>query len=279
MATGSRVGKLIQDANRTNPRLARFYATLAASLELHARYPPAARYYAEALERMPQLAGVRAQLGLIQMRLGDEQTASAPTTNLVPTRPVYRASQEYARGPRRVVRICHAGATEHFIVKYDGDKDEILAEHVADYLERTAYPELVEALGYEPPDKSLFEIFNRAKNTSGHAWFSARMVGLPYLGTVAACAGKDGRAGTSPNDTRKGYNWARLLRHEFVHVINLQQTDFNIPHWFTEGLAVRHEELPAATGVGTHPRPANRAEHAVHAGHDQRRVRSTVQSR
>ena len=30
-----------------------------------------------------------------------------------------------------------------------------------------------ETLGYEPPDKSLFEIFSSAKNTSGHGWFSA----------------------------------------------------------------------------------------------------------
>jgi tetratricopeptide (TPR) repeat protein len=34
-----------------------------------------------------------------------------------------------------------------------------------------------------------------------------------------------------------------VLRHEFVHVVTLQQTDFNIPHWFTEALAVRYEEL------------------------------------
>jgi tetratricopeptide (TPR) repeat protein len=37
------------------------------------------------------------------------------------------------------------------------------------------------------------------------------------------------------------------LKHELVHVINLQQTHFNITHWFTEGLAVSSEN---------HPRPA-----------------------
>jgi predicted Zn-dependent protease len=35
-----------------------------------------------------------------------------------------------------------------------------------------------------------------------------------------------------------------VLKHEFVHVVNLQQTDFNIPHWFTEALAVLSEESP-----------------------------------
>ena len=69
------------------------------------------------------------------------------------------------------------------------------------------------------------------------------MVGLPYVGTVGACAGRV-VAMLSPNDARTKFNWARVLRHEFVHVVNLQQTDFNIPHWFTEALAVYYEDLP-----------------------------------
>jgi tetratricopeptide (TPR) repeat protein len=63
---------------------------------------------------------------------------------------------------------------------------------------------------------------------------------LPYVGTVAACAGRV-VAVASPDGTREKYNWARVLRHEFVHVVNLEQTDFNIPHWFTEALAVSLE--------------------------------------
>jgi tetratricopeptide (TPR) repeat protein len=50
---------------------------------------------------------------------------------------------------------------------------------------------------------------------------------------------------TSPTSSLKQpFHWARVLRHEFVHVINLQQTRFNVPHWFTEALAVRLEDLP-----------------------------------
>jgi tetratricopeptide (TPR) repeat protein len=48
---------------------------------------------------------------------------------------------------------------------------------------------------------------------------------------------------TTPDELPKKYDWARVLRHEYVHVLNLQQTNFNIPHWFTEGLAV-HSEGP-----------------------------------
>ena len=40
------------------------------------------------------------------------------------------------------------------------------------------------------------------------------------------------------------FNWARVLKHEFVHVINLQQTGFNLPHWYAEALAVLNEGYP-----------------------------------
>ena len=40
-----------------------------------------------------------------------------------------------------------------------------------------------------------------------------------------------------------------MLKHEVVHVITLQQTEFNIPHWYTEALAVESEGFPAPAGV------------------------------
>ena len=35
-----------------------------------------------------------------------------------------------------------------------------------------------------------------------------------------------------------------MLTHELTHVITLQQTEFNIPHWYTEALAVESEGFP-----------------------------------
>ena len=71
------------------------------------------------------------------------------------------------------------------------------------------------------------------------------MVGLPYLGTVAASTGRI-VAMVSPGETEihGGYAWARTLKHEMTHVFNLQQTGYNIPHWLTEGLAVYNEKIP-----------------------------------
>jgi hypothetical protein len=132
--------------------------------------------------------------------------------------------------------------TDHFVLKFDRGHDELLARYASQHLEEEIYPQLVEQYGFKPEGKTLIEIFSRNRNTSGHGWFSARMVGLPAIGTVGACAGKM-VAITTPDELPKKYDWARVLRHEYVHVLNLQQTDFNIPHWFTEGLAV-HSEGP-----------------------------------
>jgi Tfp pilus assembly protein PilF len=211
-------------------------------LDLLRRYPAAGRFYAEAIERMPQLAAPYGQLGLIQMRLADEAAAEKTLTKAFEIDPFnVRVSNSI-----KVLEVLAGYATietEHFVIKFDRGQDEVLARSAAKYLEEEVYPALSKRLGYEPQGKSLFEFFSRAKNTDGHGWFSARMVGLPYIGTVGACAGRV-VAMQSPNDGKVPFNWARVLRHEFVHVVNLQQTDFAIPHWFTEALAVLNEDLP-----------------------------------
>ena len=71
------------------------------------------------------------------------------------------------------------------------------------------------------------------------------MIGLPFLGTVAASTGRI-VALVSPGEMQShgGFAWARTLKHEMTHIFNLQQTGYNIPHWFTEGLAVNNEKIP-----------------------------------
>ena len=86
-------------------------------------------------------------------------------------------------------------------------------------------------------------MYSPAKGLSAHQWFSARMVGLPWVQTIGASTGVI-IAMTSPTSMEEHVNWARVMKHEFVHVLTLQQTNFNIPHWYTEALAVRSEGYP-----------------------------------
>jgi Tfp pilus assembly protein PilF len=234
--------ELIAEVNARNPHAGEFYNSLGNGLDRLRRYPTAEWFYREAIKRMPQLVAPYGQLGLIQMRLADEAAAEKTLAKAFEIDPFnVRVSNSI-----KVLEVLAGYATietDHFVIKFDRGHDEVLARAAAKYLEDDVYPALCKRLGYEPRGKSLFEFFSRAKNTDGHGWFSARMVGLPYVGTVGACAGRV-VAMQSPSDAREPFNWARVLRHEFVHVVNLQQTGFNIPHWFTEALAVYNEDLP-----------------------------------
>jgi predicted Zn-dependent protease len=69
------------------------------------------------------------------------------------------------------------------------------------------------------------------------------MVGLPWIQTIGASTGMI-VALASPTAGERPFNWARVLKHEFVHIVTLQQTNFNIPHWYTEALAVQSEGYP-----------------------------------
>lgn len=242
----SRAGRLMTEVERRNEHCGRFYMALGEAFELLRRYPQSAHYYQEARRRMPQLLYVEGRLGLVRMRLGEEAEARQLLTSSFRDDPF----NVRVKNMLEVLDVLDTYAlleTEHFLLRFDRGKDELLARYAARYLEEEVYPEIVKTLGYEPEGKSLFEIFNRAKNTSGHGWFSARMVGLPFVGTVGACAGKV-VAMASPTDMPERFHWGQVLKHEFVHVVNLQQTDFNIPHWFTEGLAVRLEAGPRPPG-------------------------------
>ncbi len=237
----SRLGKLIAEVTQRNPHAGSFFETLGDGMDHLRRYPAAAYFYEQAVKSMPELTAARGRWGLMLMRLGDEEQAEKLLKESFDIDP-FNVRVSNTLQVLEVLSTYETLETEHFRIKFDPKKDKVLAKYAAQWLEEV-YPQLCKQLGYTPKDKSLFEIFNRAKNTDAHGWFSARMVGLPDIHTIGACAGKM-VAMQSPTDGKQGFNWARVLKHEFIHVVNLQQTNFNIPHWYTEALATLNEGYP-----------------------------------
>jgi cellulose synthase operon protein C len=238
---GKRMQAVIDEVEKHNRHCGEFYLTMGESFDRMRRYPLAAIQLRVAQDKMPQLIQVRGLLGMTLMRLGEEGEAAKLLEEAFTIDP-YNVRVKNTLEVLDVLKGYAVLETDHFVLKFDRGQDELLARYASKYLEGEVYPQLVEQYGFKPEGKTLIEIFSRNRNTSGHGWFSARMVGLPAIGTVGACAGKM-VAITTPDELPKKYDWARVLRHEYVHVLNLQQTDFNIPHWFTEGLAV-HSEGP-----------------------------------
>ena len=82
-----------------------------------------------------------------------------------------------------------------------------------------------------------------------HEDFAVRTMGMPGLGALGVTFGvviaMDSPSGRPPGE----FHWASTLWHEMSHVYILTATNFRVPRWFTEGLAV-HEETEVSPEWG-----------------------------
>jgi len=232
---------LILEIAARNPRPGEFLATFASRLEMRRRYDLAETLYLQAIRLMPQLAQPRTALGMLYMQTGRTKDAEQLLDSAFQADP-YHVRVANMRKVLGVLNSYRTLTTDHFVIRFDARSDAILGEYLAEYLEET-YQDLVRQYGFEPPHRTTFEIYHDARGLAAHQWFSARMIGLPWVQTIGASTGMM-VALASPTASKTPYNWARVVRHEFVHIVTLQQTRFNIPHWFTEALAVTSENTP-----------------------------------
>ncbi|MFN0055018.1 MAG: tetratricopeptide repeat protein [Planctomycetales bacterium] len=239
--TPARFSRRLIDVARRNPHPGWFLTLVGERLEARKQFDLAERCYRQAIESLPKLAGPRNALGMLYMRVGRNADAAKILDAAFAVDP-YHVRVSNMRKVLRLLEGYETIATDHFVIRVDGQADRILGRYMAEFLEEE-YPALVQQFRYEPPARTQFEIFNKAKGLSGHQWFSARMVGLPWVQTIGASTGMI-VALASPTASEKPFNWARVLKHEFVHILTLQQTNFNIPHWYTEALAVTSEGYP-----------------------------------
>ncbi|MBI2803609.1 MAG: tetratricopeptide repeat protein [Planctomycetes bacterium] len=226
---------LVKTMRGYNPKCYTFFTDLAGLLEQRKMYGEAANYYRVAIEIQPKLPDAQAGLGMLYMRNAKEEEAQKILTKALEADPFnVRVSNslkvlEHLDGYETL-------KTEHFILRFDQKNDAVLANFMAIYLE-DIYKELADQFDYRPKGPFQIQIFNQ------HQMFSGRVVAVPDLHTIGACTGPL-VAMVSPRDTSKVtklFNWNRVIRHELVHVFNLEQTKGRVPHWFTEGLAVRYE--------------------------------------
>ena len=242
LSSSPRFDALAAEVVKRDPHAGEFYEELAGMLEVRNKQAAAEGFYREAIRLLPRQPGPHAGLGLLLMRMGREAEARTTLKEAFEADP-FHVRVKNSLDVLDVVEAMQSKATPHFVIKYE-KADARLVPYLARRLE-IVYGELREQFGYGPPGPTLVEVFNEARGQSGHAWFSARVIGLPYLETVAASTGRI-VAMVSPGEmqTHGNFAWARTLKHEMTHVFNLQQTGYNIPHWFTEGLAVNNEKVP-----------------------------------
>jgi tetratricopeptide (TPR) repeat protein len=226
---------LLNEAQKNNPKCYTFYTDLASLLEQRKLNAEAEKYYNLAIEMQPKFPEAQTGLGMLYMRRGKEAEARKILEK------AYDADKFNVRVFNSLKVLDHLDKyetleTKHFILRFDKKNDTVLANFMAIYLE-DIYKDLRDQFDHRPKGPFQIEIFMK------HEMFSGRVVAVPDLHTIGACTGPM-VAMVSPRDTSKVtklFNWNRVIRHELVHVFNLEQTKGRVPHWFTEGLAVRYE--------------------------------------
>ncbi len=221
-----------------NPHPAVMHAILGDVLGGLRQYADSEAHYLRALEYDPTDANTRCELGMMYMQWGYEDKARAALD-------AAWALDEFNDRTKNTLELLASLAafatheTEHFIIRYDAERDAVLPRYMAGYLEEI-YDEVCRDYATKPEVKTIVEVFPTARG------FGVRITGKPWIFTVGACTGRVIALSSPRHDLQLPgpYNYARVLRHEFAHTVTLAATHNRIPHWFTEGLAVFQEDAP-----------------------------------
>ena len=229
-----------------NPNYGEGYARVAHQLELHYRYQDAVTYYRKAIEADPRLWAAHSALGIELMRLGQEQE---------PNKELQLSYENGYRDAATVNSLRLLDSYKNFITTRDDATILKLNKGESDLLLPYMRSELHTILAtYEKkyqmklPGPVQLEVY------PDHEDFAVRTMGMPGLGALGVTFGLV-VAMDSPSARRPGdFNWGSTLWHEMSHVFILTATNFRVPRWFTEGLAV-HEEGKHSSEWKNQPTP------------------------
>ena len=220
-------------ALNVNPRAGLFYITLAKNCELKFRYPDAVDFAQSAVQVDRRNPEAYAQLGISLLRLGRSEEARRYLEFSFDQDPfnLFISNTLTLLDEYKDFSFLES---EHFRLIIHNTESDVLGPAMLDLAEE-AYAALSAKYPYTPEDKILLEAYNDPDD------FAVRIAGVPHLGLLGVSFG-DVLALNTPRGQEPGsYNWARTLWHELVHTISIGLSEFRMPRWFAEGLAVYEE--------------------------------------
>ena len=227
---------------KVNPTYGEGYELIAEHLLINRRYADSIAYYRKAIEADPRLWSAHSQLGIRLMELGQEQEARQQLTlaydNGYRDAPTANSLKLLDSLARDFVTL----RTNDTVLKFNKKEADLLYPYFLDQLRG-------DIAAYEKKYKMKVPLPVQVEVYPNQEDFAVRTLGMPGLGALGVTFGTV-IAMDSPSAGEPGtYHWASTLRHEMSHVFILEATDFRVPRWFTEGLAV-HEETQASPEWG-----------------------------
>ncbi len=218
-----------------NPRASNFYVTLAKNCELKFRYPDAVTFGERAVQANRRDPNAYAQLGTSLLRLGRSEEARRYLDYSFDQDPfnlfvgnTLTLIDEYADFAML--------ESQHFRLLIHNSEKDVLGPAILAQAEE-AYASLIQRYPYSSPNKILVEAYYDRDD------FAVRVAGVPHLGLLGVSFGDVLAINTPKGQPEGSYNWARTLWHELVHTLSIGISEFKLPRWFAEGLAVYEEQV------------------------------------
>ena len=218
-----------------NPRASFFYTTIAKNCELKFRYPDAVEFGEKAVRANRRDANAYAQLGTSLLRLGRSEEAYRYLDFSFDQDPY----NLFVGNTLTLIDEYDDFAlleSEHFKLLIHNRERDVLGPAILSEAE-LAYASLTTRYPYAFTDKILIEAYDDADD------FAVRVAGVPHLGLLGVSFGDVLAINTPRGQASGSYNWARTLWHELVHTLSIGVSEFRMPRWFAEGLAVYEERV------------------------------------
>jgi cellulose synthase operon protein C len=211
-----------------NPQFARLYTIIGEYAEWEHRYDDIVAMMKEATKIDPDDGNAWAQLGLTQMRAGDEAAGmesikKAWSKDKFNVR-VFNTLNMYEQDIPNQYELVSDGV---FNVRYAKDERAVMERYVPRMLGE-AFGSMKARYGFVPSVPVQVEMY------ASRQTFSVRTSGLPNLGIQGVCFGRV-VAAISPK--AEPFNYGNVLWHELGHVFAIQLSKNHVPRWFTEGLS------------------------------------------
>jgi tetratricopeptide (TPR) repeat protein len=216
------------DVLARNGEFSEMYSILAELAEWEHRYDDIVLMMKEATRLDPEDAKAWAQLGLTELRGGDETNGlealrHAWSKDHFNVR-VFNTLNLYEQKIANDYETVSAGVLK---VRLPKDEKKVLERYVPRLLEE-AWGSMKARYNFVPQTPVQIELYSTREQ------FSVRTSGLPNVGIEGVCFGRVVAAMTPKNEP---FNWGNVVWHELGHVFAIQLSKNHVPRWFTEGLS------------------------------------------
>lgn len=211
-----------------NGQFSRMYGIVGELAEWEHRYDDIVAMMKEATKLDPDDGKAWAELGLTQMRGGDEAAGFASiqkawSKDKFNVR-VFNTLNMYEQQIPNQYEL-HADGV--FKVRYAKEERPVMERYVPRMLGE-AWASMKARYGFVPTTPVQVEMY------ASREQFSVRTSGLPNIGIQGVCFGRV-VAAISPH--AEPFNYGNVLWHELGHVFAIQLSNNHVPRWFTEGLS------------------------------------------